>query len=166
MDVKKTIDKTAPSMMTISFLLNNKPVQMEVSPTARLTDILRNDLALTGTKISCGIGRCGACSVIMDGKLVNSCLIFAYQANQASIKTIESVSENGIDPIQQAFLQEGGFQCGYCTPGMVMAVKALLAEKPQPSETEIAEALSGNLCRCTGYSGIIRAIYQVTREHE
>ena len=144
--------------MTLSITVNNTLYDLEVHPTDKLIDILRDNLQLTGTKISCGIGRCGACSVRMDGELVNSCLLMAFQVNGKTIQTIEGVGTNGLDEVQQAFLQEGGFQCGYCTSGMVMAVKSLLAENPSPDECEIKEALSGNLCRCTGYGGIVRAV--------
>lgn len=131
---------------------------IEAAPTTRLLTILREVLALTGTKRSCEIGRCGACMVLINGKAVNSCLAMAYQCSGKQITTIEGIALNGMDPIQQAFLEEGGFQCGYCTPGMIITVKALLDENPDPSEDEIAEALSGNICRCTGYGGIWRAV--------
>lgn len=163
MDAKKTLEvvenpSVPPNKIEISLSINDQLVQLHVDSTARLVDILREDLKLTGTKISCGIGRCGACSVMMDGRLVNSCLLLAYQADKAAITTIEGIGKEALHPIQEAFLNEGGFQCGYCTPGMVMAVKALLDEIPQPTEGQILEALSGNLCRCTGYGGIIRAV--------
>ncbi|UOQ43700.1 (2Fe-2S)-binding protein [Halobacillus salinarum] len=149
-------DITAPA---IQVTINEVSIELHVSPTERVVDILRNKLGLTGTKISCGIGRCGACSILVDGKLMNSCLLLAYQVHQSTIKTIEGMKvEEQLHPIQQAFLTEGGFQCGYCTPGMIMAVDSLLNETTSPSETEIREALSGNLCRCTGYGGIIRAV--------
>ncbi|WP_053375878.1 (2Fe-2S)-binding protein [Paenibacillus sp. FJAT-27812] len=138
--------------------INGGEKTIEAAPSTRLLTILRDDLALTGTKRSCEIGRCGACMVLMDGKAVNSCLTMAYQCSGSQITTIEGVAPGGIDPIQQAFLEEGGFQCGYCTPGMVISVKALLDEHPDPAEDEIAEALSGNICRCTGYGGIWRAV--------
>ncbi|MRH44343.1 2Fe-2S iron-sulfur cluster binding domain-containing protein [Aquibacillus halophilus] len=156
-----TEDKT----IDITVVINGKEQHLQTEPTKRLVDILRNDLDLTGTKISCGIGRCGACSVMINGNLINSCLVMAYQVDQASITTIEGiVREEGLDPIQTAFLEEGGFQCGYCTPGMVMAVKSLLADTPNPTEEQIKTALSGNLCRCTGYGGIIRAVQRVIEE--
>ncbi|WP_051348806.1 (2Fe-2S)-binding protein [Peribacillus kribbensis] len=139
-------------------VINNKPIHLSIHPVTPLVELLRTELQLTGTKISCGIGRCGACSVLMDGRLVNACLIMAFQANGKNIETIENLSEPGIHPIQQAMLMEGGFQCGYCTPGMVMAIKALGDETPAPTDEQILEALSGNLCRCTGYAGIIRAV--------
>ena len=152
--------------MNLSITVNDTPYELDVHPTDKLIDILRDNLQLTGTKTSCGIGRCGACSVQMDGELVNSCLLMAFQVNGKTIKTIEGVGTNGLDEVQQAFLQEGGFQCGYCTSGMVMAVKSLLAENSSPNECEIKEALSGNLCRCTGYGGIIRAVQCLSKEEE
>ncbi|MFC7322592.1 (2Fe-2S)-binding protein [Halobacillus campisalis] len=153
-------------VIDLNLTINENPVKLQVEPTARLVDILRDELQLTGTKISCGIGRCGACSVMIDGQLVNACLTMAYQADQTSITTIEGVSrDQEIDPIQKAFLEEGGFQCGYCTPGMVMAVKVLLEEVPVPTEEDIKMALSGNLCRCTGYGGIIRAVQRMAAEN-
>lgn len=138
--------------------INGSDKTMETAASTRLLTLIRDELALTGTKRSCEIGRCGACMVLIDGKAVNSCLTMAYQCSGKSITTIEGVAEGGIDPIQQAFLEEGGFQCGYCTPGMIISVKALLDSNPDPSEDEIAEALSGNICRCTGYGGIWRAV--------
>jgi len=148
-------------IINISLLVNGQEQKLQVEATKRLVDILREDLTLTGTKISCEIGRCGACSVIMDGKLVNACLIRAYQLDEKEIVTIEALSQNGLHPIQKAFLEEGGFQCGYCTPGMIMAVKVLLEENPVPDDEQILDALSGNLCRCTGYGGIIRSIQKL-----
>ena len=159
MDMKndiQSLELPAPNQkIELTVTVNGVLQHLKVAPTARLLDILREDLGLSGTKMSCEIGRCGACSVHMDGKLVNSCLVMAYQANQTSICTIEGLVE---DSIQKAFLDEGGFQCGYCTPGMIMAVKALLDSNPNPTKQQIQEALSGNLCRCTGYGGIIRAV--------
>lgn len=146
-------------MIQVSFRLNGQPVQLSVSPVMRAVDVLRNELDQTGTKISCGIGRCGACSVLLNGRLAVSCLTLAYQLEGISVQTIEGLSgQNTIHPIQEAFLEEGGFQCGYCTPGMVMAAKCLLDSNPKPDETAIQQALSGNLCRCTGYGGIIRSV--------
>jgi 2-oxo-4-hydroxy-4-carboxy-5-ureidoimidazoline decarboxylase len=166
MDVKNIIEShdPLPYVPRIELLLTVNAVQhrLRVAPAARLVDILREDLGFTGTKISCEIGRCGACAVHMNGKLVNSCLVMAYQANHSSICTIEGLGGEDIHPIQRAFLEEGGFQCGYCTPGMIMAVKALLDEYPKPTQAQIQEGLSGNLCRCTGYGGIIRAVERVS----
>ncbi|MCA0754169.1 (2Fe-2S)-binding protein [Paenibacillus sp. N4] len=143
----------------LSCSVNGSRHEIETAPSARLLSILRDDLALTGAKRSCEIGRCGACMVLVDGKPVNACLTMAYQCSGKSITTIEGLSTiNGNDPVQLAFMEEGGFQCGYCTPGMVISVKALLESSPDPSDDEIAEALSGNICRCTGYGGIWRAV--------
>lgn len=152
--------KTRPVMNQISIQIkvNGVSQSLLVKPTERLIDILRDSLRLTGTKISCEIGRCGACAVIMDGMLVNACLVMAYQIDQSSITTIEGLETEELHPLQRAFLEEGGFQCGYCTPGMIMAAKALLDRNSSPSPEEISESLMGNLCRCTGYAGIIRAV--------
>jgi carbon-monoxide dehydrogenase small subunit len=159
-NITQSIKELQPKSTKIELELtvNGVHYQIRTAPTARLLDILREDLGLSGTKMSCEIGRCGACAVHMNGKLVNSCLVMAYQANQSSICTIEGLDGAEFHPIQKAFLEEGGFQCGYCTPGMIMAVKALLDSNSNPSEQQIQEALSGNLCRCTGYGGIIRAV--------
>ncbi|WP_054970016.1 (2Fe-2S)-binding protein [Alicyclobacillus ferrooxydans] len=199
--------------LAISFTLNGTLRTIHVPPTRRFADILRDDLGLTGTKISCGIGRCGACTVLQNGLPVNACLLMAYQVDGSSILTIEGLAEDGqeqeaaadrvqhgdapaknvgcrepvgecaethgdaagegadrhglspdrtvsqaLHPLQRAFLEAGGFQCGYCTPGMILAAKALLDASPNPTQAQIREALSGNLCRCTGYTGIFRAI--------
>lgn len=158
MDMKEQTEIMTPPKMELSLTINGADVVLQVPPTKRLVTILREELNLTGTKISCEVGRCGACAVQMNNQLVNSCLVMAYQADNASIVTIEGLAGEELDPIQRAFLEEGGFQCGYCTPGMVMAVNGLLATNPSPTEGQIQEALSGNLCRCTGYGGIIRAV--------
>jgi xanthine dehydrogenase E subunit len=162
MDVKKRVQSQTPLIpsptITLMIEVNGDEHELTVSPTVRLVDILRNVLGLTGTKISCGIGRCGACAIQMDNKLVHSCLVMAYQANHKSICTIEGLANKGMHFIQEAFLEEGGFQCGYCTPGMIMAVRTLLDVHPNPTTEQIKEALSGNLCRCTGYAGILRSI--------
>jgi carbon-monoxide dehydrogenase small subunit len=140
--------------------INGEPVSLPAAPARLLLSILRDELGLTGTKISCGIGRCGACMVLLDGNPVNACLTMAYQCEGRSITTIEGLAGEAqdYDPIQLAFLEEGGFQCGYCTPGMIISVKALLDHNPDPTADEIEEALCGNLCRCTGYGGIMRAV--------
>ncbi|MCI2255719.1 (2Fe-2S)-binding protein [Domibacillus sp. PGB-M46] len=157
--MKTNPEKAGAGVIGLSFRLNGKPVQLTVPPVIRAVDLIRNELGQTGTKISCGIGRCGACSVLINGKLSVSCLTLAYQLEGASVETVEGLSDqNGVHPIQEAFLEEGGFQCGYCTPGMVMAAKCLLESNPKPSEAAIQEAFSGNLCRCTGYGGIIRSV--------
>ncbi|WP_081793569.1 (2Fe-2S)-binding protein [Paenibacillus darwinianus] len=145
----------------LAFRVNGTDATLDVPPAKRLLSILRDDLLLTGTKRSCDIGRCGACMVLINGEPVNACLAMAYQCEGKEITTIEGVrgAEEGVlHPIQQAFLEEGGYQCGYCTPGMVISVVALLAVNRAPSNEDIEEALSGNLCRCTGYGGILRAV--------
>ncbi|MFC5532403.1 (2Fe-2S)-binding protein [Cohnella yongneupensis] len=138
--------------------VNGRPVALQVPVTRSLLHILREELQLTGTKRSCEIGRCGACMVLMDGRPVNACLTMGYQCTGKEIVTIEGLAAEEIDPIQQCFLEEGGYQCGYCTPGMIISVKALLERNPDPSEEQIEEALGGNLCRCTGYGGIRRSV--------
>lgn len=143
----------------LSFKVNGKSVTLPAYPMARLLDVLREDLRLTGTKEGCGEGECGACSVLLDGELVNSCLVPALQADGADIRTIEGVAIAGqLHAVQQAFLTYGGAQCGICTPGMILAALNLLALNPQPSETEIRAGLAGNLCRCTGYTKIFDAV--------
>ncbi|SHN58528.1 carbon-monoxide dehydrogenase small subunit [Paenibacillus sp. ov031] len=142
-------------------VVNGEEKQLHISQTTRLVDVLRTQLNLTGTKVSCEVGRCGACMVLMDGEPVNSCLVMAYQCVGSEITTIEGLygeEEGKLHPIQQAFVEEGGFQCGYCTPGMVISTKALLDRNPQPSQEQIETGLCGNLCRCTGYGGILRAV--------
>ncbi|WP_410515091.1 (2Fe-2S)-binding protein [Paenibacillus sp. BR2-3] len=149
---------SAEAGFTLNCSVNGRPVSAEVPPSRRLLTVLREDLELTGTKRACEMGRCGACMVLIDGRPVNACLTMAYQCAGSEITTIEGLSEAGLHPVQRAFLEEGGFQCGYCTPGMVISVVALLEENPQPSQDEVEEALSGNICRCTGYGGIMRAV--------
>ena len=146
----------------ISFNLNGKDVQVETYSMARLLDIVREDFGLTGSKEGCGEGECGACSVFMDGELVNSCLVPAAQLAGKKIETIESLSKNGdLHPIQKSFLKNGGAQCGICTPGMVMAAVALLKINSKPTRDEIKEGLGGNLCRCTGYMKIFDSVQKV-----
>ncbi|SDJ25441.1 (2Fe-2S)-binding protein [Paenibacillus naphthalenovorans] len=146
-----------------SCTINGKPVVLEhMPPTRKLLDILRDELRLMGTKMACGIGRCGACMVLLDGKPVNSCLLMAYQCAGRELVTIEGLQGPERDPVQQAFLEEGAFQCGYCTSGMLMSVKGLLKANPCPNRSEIEESLSGNLCRCTGYGPIIRAVEKLS----
>lgn len=147
----------------ISFFLNGAEVNVTVEDDWRLIDCLRNELHLTGTKEGCGEGECGACTVLLDGKAVNSCLFPALEAEGKNIVTIEGIQspENRLSPLQQAFVDKGAIQCGFCTPGMILAAKALLESNPNPSDSEIREALRGNLCRCTGYVQIIEAIRQM-----
>jgi carbon-monoxide dehydrogenase small subunit len=146
--------------------VNGGAVTLEAHPMARLLDVLREQLRLTGTKEGCGEGECGACSVIMDGALVNSCLVPAIHAQDSEILTIEGVAGEHLHPLQQAFLTHGGAQCGICTPGMILAAINLLARHPKPTENEVREGLSGNLCRCTGYTKIIESVLQAYNELE
>ena len=147
----------------MTFTLNGESVAVEVDATWTLLYLLREVLELTGTKLGCGYGECGACTVIMDGKAVNSCLLPVLEAEGRSVVTIEGVAgkDGTLDPIQQAFVDHGAVQCGFCTPGMIMSAKALLDENPKPSEEEIKEGIEGNLCRCTGYVKIIDAVKSV-----
>ncbi len=143
----------------IQLTVNGETVEAAVEPSRTLVQFLREDLGLTGTKHGCGLGDCGACTVILDGRPVNSCLVLAVQANGRDLLTIEGLAENGkLHHIQQAFVEQGAIQCGFCSPGMILSAKALLDEIPQPTELEIRTAISGNLCRCTGYQKIVEAI--------
>lgn len=144
---------------SIQFTVNGKKVDLEAAPGEMLVDVLREKLGLTGTKVGCREGECGACSVIMNGKLVTSCLIPVMKAQDATILTIEGLEQNGeLHLIQKRFIEDGAIQCGFCTPAMVLAGKALLDENPHPTREEIQLAISGILCRCTGYQKIITAI--------
>ena len=148
----------------ISFQVNGKLVAVRTYPMERLLDVLREQLGLTGTKEGCGEGECGSCSVLVDGVLVNSCLVPVLQAKDAKITTIEGLAEGErLHALQQAFLEFGGAQCGICTPGMILAAFHLLSKSPQPTTEEIREGLSGNLCRCTGYAQIVEAVAEVGR---
>lgn len=130
-------------------------------PMQRLLDVLRDDLKMTGVKEGCGEGECGACSVLLDGMLVNSCLVPVCQADGARITTIEGLAIDGeLHPVQRAFIDHGGTQCGFCTPGMIMAVVSLLQQNPDPTDAEIRRAIAGNLCRCTGYVGVVNSVLQ------
>lgn len=143
----------------VSFTLNGRRVQAAIPPGMLLVDLLRDRFGLTGTKIGCGIGECGACTVLLDGEAVNSCLILAVAVNGREVTTIEGLAANGqLHPLQEAFIEAGAVQCGFCTPGMIMSAKALLDANPHPTREQIAEAISGNLCRCTGYVKIIDAV--------
>ena len=147
------------SKLMIELTINGKKRKVETTPSTRLLDLIRDDLHLTGTKEGCGKGECGACTVIMNGELVTSCLILAPQADGADITTIEGVGDGeNLDPVQEAFIETGAVQCGFCTPGMILAAKKLLEENPHPTEEEIKRGISGNLCRCTGYQKIFDAI--------
>jgi aerobic carbon-monoxide dehydrogenase small subunit len=150
--------------MTVRFEVNGKPVAVDVSPRTTLADCLRHDLSLTGTHVGCEHGVCGACTVLVDGRPTRSCLTFAVQMEGHAIATIESVAVDGrLSALQQALHEEHGLQCGFCTPGIVMTFEAYLRDHPDPSDDEIREVLSGNLCRCTGYHNIVAAIRKAAR---
>jgi carbon-monoxide dehydrogenase small subunit len=146
--------------VALTLTVNGERIARSVEARRTLADFLRDDLSLTGTHLGCEHGVCGACTVLVNGDAVRSCLMFAAQANDAEVTTIEGLSDpaGGLTPIQAAFQAEHGLQCGYCTPGFVVSAHAFLAEHPNPSDEEIREAMSGNLCRCTGYQGIVAAV--------
>ena len=155
-------------MATITLTVNRERVTVNVPPMKRLLDVLREDLRLTGAKEGCGEGECGSCSVLMNGELVNSCLVPVLQCEGAEITTIEGLAPKDsekLHPIQQCFLEHGGAQCGICTPGMILATHHLLARHPQPTMAEIQEGLAGNLCRCTGYMRIFEAVEKAAEAH-
>jgi carbon-monoxide dehydrogenase small subunit len=150
---------------TVSFNVNGEEQHVQAYPMARLLDVLREELHLTGTKEGCGEGECGACSVLIDGALVNSCLVPVLQVEGARIKTIEGIAdENQLHAVQEAFISCGGAQCGICTPGMVIAAVNLLERTPAPDEAQIRNGLAGNLCRCTGYVKIFEAVLKACRQ--
>lgn len=156
-----------PRKIRVQCEINGCALALEAYPMARLLDVLREQAGLTGTKEGCGEGECGACSIELDGALVNSCLVPARQADGAKIRTIEGVaSGNRLHAVQQAFLTHGGAQCGICTPGMILAAVNLLARNPQPAQSEIREGLAGNLCRCTGYMKIFESVVEACRNTE
>ena len=144
----------------LNFILNGEPVQVEIEPHLTLLQLLRDELELTGTKEGCSMGECGACTVLLKGKAINSCIFPALEVEGKEVTTIEGVADvkGGLHPIQKAFIEHGAIQCGFCTPGMVLSAKALLDENPLPSEEEIRNGIAGNLCRCTGYLQIVQAI--------
>ena len=149
----------------VTTTINSEPAEFLCDPGATLLEVLRDELGLTGTKEGCATGDCGACSVMLDGRLVCSCLALAVEAEGARIETIEGMATDGkLHPLQQNFLTEAALQCGICTPGVLIAAKALLERNPDPSETEVRFWLAGNLCRCTGYDKIIRAVMQTAAE--
>ncbi len=147
--------------MTISLTVNGQTHALEIEPQETLLHVLRARLGLTGTKANCEEGECGACTVLLDGQPVNSCLLLAVRAEGSRIQTIEGVAEDGqLTPLQEAFAAEGAIQCGYCTPGFLLTTAALLSANPHPTDEEITHALSGNICRCTGYTKIVKAVRQ------
>jgi carbon-monoxide dehydrogenase small subunit len=148
----------------INLNVNGTIHEIAVEPIWTLVDVLRQKLSLVGTKKGCGTGNCGACTILLQGKPVSSCLLLAIDAKDKEITTIEGVSQNGkLHPLQEAFIKHGAFQCGYCTPGAILAAKALLDVNPQPTEEEVREALVGNLCRCTGYTRIVQAVMAASK---
>jgi carbon-monoxide dehydrogenase small subunit len=145
----------------VTTTINGQPAEFLCEPRQTLLEVLRDTLRLTGAKEGCSNGNCGACTVLLDGRPVDSCLVLAVEVEGAKIDTVEGVAKSdGLDPIQQAFLENAALQCGICTPGFIMSTKALLAENPNPTENEARFYLAGNLCRCTGYDKIIRAVLQ------
>ncbi|NMB41317.1 MAG: (2Fe-2S)-binding protein [Firmicutes bacterium] len=152
---------------TIEFVLNGETKKVTVNDNQTLLEVLREKLDLTGTKKGCNQGECGACTVLLDGKPINSCLTLAVRIEGRSIMTIEGVAgKESLDPVQETFNEKGAIQCGFCTPGMVLTTKALLAENSNPTSAEIKEAISGNICRCSGYIKIIEAIQSLAEEQE
>lgn len=151
--------------MRMTFTLNGRSRTLDAPPLARLLDILRGPLGLTGTKEGCGEGECGSCTVLLDGVPVNACLVVAGQCDGRTVLTVEGLaSMNALSDLQEAFVKEGGAQCGICTPGILMAAHALLAANPQPGEGEIRESIAGNICRCTGYQRIVESIRHAAKE--
>jgi len=150
----------------ISFTLNGDHVELEVEPHLTLLQLLRDKLELTGTKEGCGMGECGACTVLLDGKAVNSCILPAQEVEGKSVTTIEGLTDaqGNLHPIQKAFIEHGAIQCGFCTPGMVLSAKALLDENPKPTDEEVRNGIAGNICRCTGYLQIVEAIKSVSKQ--
>ena len=153
--------KSIPIQLTV----NGKKRELFVKPNELLLNVLRKDLHLTGTKYGCGIAECGACTVLLDGKSILACLTLAVAVDGRSIQTIEGLGGDKLDPVQESFLEHGAVQCGFCTPGMIMTAKALLEENPQPTEDEIRNYIRGNLCRCTGYDQIVKAIKGCSSEN-
>ncbi len=146
-------------MEKLKITVNGKEYDLEIAPWATLLDVIRDELGLTGTKEGCGVGECGACTVIMEGRAVNACTLLAIEARGKAVTTIEGLADGDrLHPIQQAFLEKGGMQCGFCTPGMILSAKALLDENPNPTDKEIRIGLEGNFCRCTGYTKIIESV--------
>ena len=158
--------KSAPvQKIPVQCKVNGMTWSGTVPPNLRLLDFLREVMGLTGTKEGCGEGECGACTILFDGKAVDSCLMLAAEADGHELVTIEGLAQQGqLDPLQEAFIEEGAVQCGYCIPGMIMSAKALLLENPEPAEPDIKRALAGNLCRCTGYTKIISAVQKAAEQ--
>jgi aerobic carbon-monoxide dehydrogenase small subunit len=152
-------------LVPLSFTVNGVSHSLDVRPTERLIDVIRDRIGLTGTKEGCSVGVCGACTVLVDGRVLSACLTLAYMVRDRQVLTIEGLAADGsLHPLQRAFITHGGFQCGFCTPGQILAAKALLDEHPAPSDAEITEAMLGNLCRCTGYYKIVESIKAAASE--
>lgn len=159
MAVETTAPAQAPALRPLRMTLNGRPVELEIAPRELLLPVLRDRLGMKGAKLSCDVQVCGACTVLLDGVPVSSCTTLAYEADGKSVETIEGLAHGGrLHPIQAAFIECGAFQCGFCTSGMILSTKALLAETARPTRDEIAAYLSGNICRCTGYWNIITAV--------
>ena len=153
--------------MSVTLTVNGSLLTLEAPPAARLLDVLRERLGLTGTKEGCGEGECGACTVLLDGVPVNSCLVAVGQCAGREVTTVEGLGDTKhLTPLQEAMVTEGGAQCGICTPGMLLSAEALLRERPQPTDPEIREAIAGNVCRCTGYQRIVNAVNEAARQRE
>ncbi|HEY3303443.1 MAG TPA: (2Fe-2S)-binding protein [Candidatus Binatia bacterium] len=149
----------------VSFIVNGKAYELEVEPHELLLDVIRDRLGLTGAKRSCDVEVCGACTLLLDGRPVSACTLPAFEARGRQVQTIEGLAENGkLHPLQQAFIEHGGFQCGFCTPGMILAAKAMLEENPDPTEEQIKHFMHGNICRCTGYKKIIESILAAAKK--
>lgn len=158
MDMKK---------ITLHFILNEESVSLEIDENARLLDVIRDVAGLTGTKEGCGVGECGACTVILEGEAVDSCIVLAASVEGKHVTTVEGLAKNGkLDPVQQAVLDHHALQCGFCTPGFLMSAKALLDKKPNPTRDEIKTAIAGNLCRCTGYQQLVEAFEDAAKEYQ
>jgi aerobic-type carbon monoxide dehydrogenase small subunit (CoxS/CutS family) len=150
--------------MKINITINGREREFKVEPNKLLLNLLRDDLDLTGAKYGCGIGECGACTVLLNGEAVMACMTLAVDCDGATVETVESLSKGDVlHPIQEAYIEEGAVQCGFCTPGFIMTTKALLEESPEPTESEIREYLKGNLCRCTGYVNIVKAVQRAAQ---
>ncbi len=155
------------NLHAISFIVNKRQFDIDVEPNHTLLDVLRDQLDITGPKECCGVGECGACTILLNGKAVNACLILAVEANGKEIVTIEGLGgPDSLSPMQQAFVDAGAVQCGFCTPGMIMAAQYLINTNPNPSEEDVRVALAGNLCRCTGYSRIIQAVLSLSQTNK
>lgn len=159
--------KREKSRYAIDLVINGDPYSLAVKANALLLDVLREQLNFTGTKKGCELGDCGACTVLLNGKPVNSCLVLAVEADGQHVTTIEGLEKNGkLDALQEAFINNGAIQCGFCTSGMILSAKALLTSNPQPTEQDVRKAISGNLCRCTGYVNIVKAVLSAAEQEE